>query len=204
MKPSLIIVGLGNPGKEYEDTRHNVGFRAVEKLAEEFGTDEWQPKQKFLADCCEGRIAALFERAKPDEGGCSESRNVPVLFVKPTTFMNNSGNAIRKLIDFFKIDPANQLLVICDDVDLPLGEIRLNKEGGAGSHNGLKSIVMQIGESFARLKIGIRGDDMPEGSFQQAGVDLSNYVLSGFLKKEEKKIDEVVSGIPSTVKEHIL
>ena len=96
MKPSLIIIGLGNPGSEYSATRHNVGFRAVEKLAQEFGTGEWKPKQKFLADCCEGRIVT-----------------VPILMVKPTTFMNNSGNAIRKLVDFFKIDPANQLLVIC-------------------------------------------------------------------------------------------
>lgn len=187
MKPSLIIIGLGNPGKEYIDTRHNIGFRAVEKLAEEFGTDGWKPKQKFLSDCCEGRIVT-----------------VPVLMVKPTTFMNNSGNAIRKLVDFFKIDPANQLLVICDDVDLPLGETRLSKEGGAGSHNGLKSIVMQIGESFARLKIGIRGEGMPEGSFAQAGMDLSNYVLSGFLENEKKKADEVVDGILKATEEYVM
>ena len=187
MKPSLIIIGLGNPGSEYSATRHNVGFRAVEKLAQEFGTGEWKPKQKFLADCCEGRIVT-----------------VPILMVKPTTFMNNSGNAIRKLVDFFKIDPANQLLIICDDVDLPLGETRLKKEGGAGSHNGLKSIAMQIGEDFPRLKIGIRGEGMPEGSFLQAGMDLSNYVLSGFLEEERKKIDEVVEGIPKEVEEHVI
>lgn len=187
MKPSLIIIGLGNPGEQYSNTRHNVGFRAADKLAEEIGTDKWQPKQKFLADCCEGRIVT-----------------VPILLVKPTTFMNNSGNAVRKLIDFFKIDPANQLLVICDDVDLPLGEIRLKNEGGAGSHNGLKSIVMQIGENFPRLKIGIRGEGMPDGSFQQAGMDLSNYVLSGFSGVEKRKIDEIVGNIPNAVKEHIL
>ena len=138
MKPSLVIIGLGNPGTQYANTRHNAGFRAADLLAESFGADGvWQDRQKFLAQTCEVNIA-----------------EVPVLLVKPQTFMNRSGESIRKIVDFFKIDPARQLLIISDDIDLPLGEVRFRENGGPGTHNGLKSVVEQIGEgerSFNRL-----------------------------------------------------
>lgn len=117
--------------------------------------------------------------------------------------MNESGNAARALIDFYKLDPARELLVLCDDVDLPVGELRYKKEGGAGSHNGLKSVVAHIGENFARIRIGIRGTHAPAGSFRQTGEDLSSYVLSQPASDERKMIDEAIEKIPAMVRELI-
>jgi peptidyl-tRNA hydrolase, PTH1 family len=176
VKPSLIIIGLGNPGMQYAGTRHNVGFAAIEKLSEEFGTGKWLTKQKFLAEVCEGRIVAM-----------------PILLVKPMTYMNDSGSCMKKIVDFYKLDPAKQVLVICDDVDQLVGESRLRKSGGPGTHNGLKSIVNQIGGNFLRLRIGVRGADAPQGSFQKAGDDLAAYVLSKPLKKEMQNIDKTIT-----------
>ncbi|MFH1348676.1 MAG: aminoacyl-tRNA hydrolase, partial [Patescibacteria group bacterium] len=129
MKPSLIIIGLGNPGEQYTMTRHNVGFRVADKLADEFGEGDWQDKQKFKSYILEGRIVT-----------------VPILIAKPNTYMNLSGVAARKLIDFYDLDPRKNLLVICDDIDLPIGEVRLREKGGPGTHNGLKSLVDIFGE----------------------------------------------------------
>lgn len=185
MKPSLIIIGLGNTGKQYVDTRHNVGFWAAEKLGETFGTNNWQLKQKFLSDVMEGRIITM-----------------PILLVKPTTYMNNSGNAIRKFVDFFKLDSAKQLLIICDDIDLPAGEMRLRESGGPGSHNGLRSVVDQIGEDFLRLRIGVLGEHAPQGSFKNAGEDLSNYVLSSPSTEDKEKIVDAIGKIPDVVQEY--
>ena len=187
MKPSLLIVGLGNPGKQYEGTRHNVGFLALDILTQEFGTSEWADKQKFLSYLAEGRIVT-----------------VPILLAKPTTFMNNSGNAVKKLVDFYKLDPTKQLLILCDDIDQGVGEIRLNKSGGPGSHNGLRSIESIFGEEFPRLRIGIRGPEAPQGSFQKAGEDLSAYVLSRASKEEQVKINEAIQEAPKTVREFVL
>jgi len=187
MKPSLIVIGLGNPGKQYEGTRHNVGFWATDELANEFGTEDWQDKQKFMSLTSEGRIITA-----------------PILFVKPTTFMNRSGETVKKLIDFFKLDPSKQILVITDDVDLEVGDIRFRESGGAGSHNGLKSIVEQFGENFPRLRVGIRGSHAPEGSFLQAGEDLASYVLSKPSKDDQEKIREALSTIPETVKKFVM
>src|SRR4051812_25711065 len=121
MKPSLIIVGLGNHGASYEMTRHNAGFRVLDVLSESFGTDKWSLRQKFMAEVHEGRVVMA-----------------PVLLVKPQTFMNRSGESIRKILDFYKLDHRN-ILVLCDDIDLPLGDVRLRMKGGPGTHNGLKS-----------------------------------------------------------------
>jgi peptidyl-tRNA hydrolase, PTH1 family len=178
MKPNLIIIGLGNPGKDYEQTRHNVGFAALEKIGEKFGVSDWQPNQKFLADVMEADISGS-----------------PTLLVKPVTYMNRSGECIKKIIDFYKLD-NNQVIVITDDIDLEVGKIRMKELGGAGSHNGLKSIVEQIGEEFPRIRIGIRGETAPEsGSFQQAGVDLSSYVLSRPTEGDREKIDDALEEV---------
>lgn len=153
MKPSLVIVGLGNVGKAYADTRHNVGFLALDALQKQLGTVTWSEKQKFLAQVGE----AEFERK-------------PVLLVKPTTYMNLSGQCVRKLIDFYKLQPSTQLLVCCDDIDLALGTHRFRTSGGPGTHNGLKSIVEAVGEGFPRLRIGL--------GRQPEGADLAAWVLS--------------------------
>lgn len=178
MKPSLIIIGLGNPGKSYEKTRHNTGFSAIDFLTRHFGTGPWKDRAKFCAHVAEGRIVTT-----------------PVLLVKPQTYMNISGEALRKLIDFYKL-PTTHILVICDDVDLSCGTLRLRKEGGAGTHNGLKSVVEKIGEEFPRLRIGI--GPKPDGE------DLATWVLSTFTKEEEKKIGKAMEELPTTIKDFIL
>lgn len=187
MKPSLVIIGLGNPGRAHLSTRHNAGRSAIDALAREFGTDSWRPKQKFLADICEARIVT-----------------VPVLLAKPTTYMNDSGSAVRKLVDFFKLDPAHQLLILCDDIDLDVGELRIRPSGGAGTHNGLKSITDRFGEMFPRLRIGVRGPDAPKGSFQQAGEDLAAYVLSRPGAEEKERLERAVAKIPEAVREFVI
>ena len=178
MKPSLVIIGLGNPGAQYAETRHNLGFRAVDLLAVKSGEGkpfdatqaQWQDKQKFLAQTCEVHIA-----------------EVPVLLVKPQTFMNRSGECVRKVTDFFKLDTQKQLRVISDDIDLPLGEIRFRENGGPGTHNGLKSVVEQIGEGFPRLRIGL--------GTPPAGTDLAAWVLSIPSKEEVETLKRKLSGV---------
>ncbi len=179
MKPSLIVAGLGNPGKQYDKTRHNAGFRAIDLLSEKFGEGEWQEKQKFLAHIQEARILAA-----------------PLLLVKPTTYMNLSGDSIRKLIDFYKIDPASQLLILVDEIDLPLGDVRLRMKGGPGTHNGLKSLVATIGEGFPRLRIGI-GKPMN-------GEDLATWVLSIPPPEELKTLDTTFEQIPEMVRKFVM
>ncbi|PIR48770.1 aminoacyl-tRNA hydrolase [Candidatus Peregrinibacteria bacterium CG10_big_fil_rev_8_21_14_0_10_55_24] len=179
MKPSIVIVGLGNPGASYGRTRHNAGFKAVDLLRESFGEGEWKDAQKFLSQTCEARIVTA-----------------PVLLVKPQTYMNRSGEAVRKLVDFYKLDPAHQLLVLCDDIDLPLGEIRYRDKGGPGTHNGLKSIVECLGEVFPRLRVGIGA--------QPAGEDLATWVLSVPSKEEEQTLQESLTTIPERVREVVL
>lgn len=174
MKPSLIVVGLGNPGRSYEGTRHNAGFLAMEVLAKAFGVGEWRDQQKFASVTQEARIVT-----------------VPILLVKPQTYMNLSGDAIRKLTDFYKLNPAEQVLVCSDDIDLPLGALRLRQKGSAGTHNGLKSIIELFGEEVPRLKIGI--GPKPEGA------DLAAWVLSVFSEEERKVLDETLEGIVEMV-----
>ncbi len=179
MRPSLVIVGLGNPGKNYENTRHNAGFRAIDVLSQAFGEGEWQEKDKFQSYIQEARVVT-----------------VPVLLVKPQTYMNLSGDAVHKLVDFYKLNPAEQLLVLCDDIDLPLAELRLRRKGGPGTHNGLKSIVHVLGEDFARLRIGL--GDHPKGA------DLTAWVVSAFSKADAETVDAALQELPALVRNFVL
>ncbi len=179
MKPSLIIAGLGNHGPSYAKTRHNAGYWAVDQISEKYGEGDWQNKQKFDALVQEARIVT-----------------VPVLLVKPQTYMNLSGQSLKKVIDFYKLDPVGQLLVMCDDVDLALGEYRLRMKGGPGTHNGLKSIVEIFGEEFPRFRIGLGA--------QPTGMDLSAWVLSAPSEEEKEKIDEALKDVPERIKEFVL
>jgi PTH1 family peptidyl-tRNA hydrolase len=156
------IVGLGNPGREYEGTRHNVGFEVVDELARRW--DARVRPWKGIADTVLVR----------DRGA---------ILVKPTTFMNLSGEAARTVAAFYHIDPAN-VLVIVDEVQLPLGRLRLRSSGSAGGHNGLKSLIEHLGFEFPRLRIGVeRGD--PERN-------LRDRVLSAFTSAEREVIDNAV------------
>lgn len=181
MKPSLVIVGLGNPGKQYEGTRHNAGWMALDTLAKELRAGEWTDKQKFLCTMCEIMID-----------------DHPVLLVKPTTFMNRSGECVRKLIDFYKLDPAKQILVLVDDIDIPLGTERYRESGGPGTHNGLKSIVENLGEGFPRFRIGI--GPKPEN------IDLAVWVLSAMTEEQKKILYTSLAKVAPKVREclHLL
>lgn len=164
MKPQFLLIGLGNPGKEHASTRHNIGWLALDATAKELKALNWSDKPRFLSTIAEANIA-----------------DVPCLLVKPLTFMNRSGEAIRKLVDFYKLDPSKEILVVCDDIDLPLGTHRLRMNGGPGTHNGLKSIVDSLGENFPRLRIGI--GPKPDG------VDLASWILSGLTKQEREGLE---------------
>ena len=158
---SWIVVGLGNPGPKYENTRHNVGFLVADRLAERAGAPIRKIKHKALTS------TAVI-------GGQG------VLLMKPTTYMNLSGEAVGDAARFYKI-PADHVLVISDDTDLPQGKLRLRKSGSAGGHNGLKSIIQHLGgDGFPRLKVGVGGKPHPD-------YDMADWVL-GQLKGEDKKV----------------
>ena len=159
-----IIVGLGNPGKQYENTRHNMGFLAVDLLAEKYNIDV--NKIKFKALVGEGRIAGQ-----------------KVLLVKPQTYMNLSGEAVRQAMDVYKIDPE-ELIVIYDDIDIPTGTFRIRKKGSPGTHNGMRNIFQHIQTNdFPRIRVGI-------GSGKKD--NLAGYVTGGISKSEQELLADVL------------
>ena len=163
-----LICGLGNPGKEYEKHRHNVGFMVVEALASDWGTSFNQ--EKFQGD-----IASVTLGGEK------------VLLVKPKTFMNVSGRCVGPLAHFYKVS-AEDILVVHDELDMPFGRIQLKKGGGSGGHNGLKSLTEAFGHSeYARLRVGI---DKPVGP--NAKERVPGYVLSAFSKEESAALPELV------------
>lgn len=158
-----VIVGLGNPGSKYEFTRHNAGFLMVDFYASENSFDIKKLKYKAL----------VGERLIGGE---------KVLFVKPQTFMNLSGDSVREIADYYNVS-MEDVLVIYDDISLPLGKIRIRKKGSAGGHNGIKDIILKTGtDVFPRLKIGVS---------ENKNIDLINYVLGSFSKKELEVLREV-------------
>ena len=158
------IIGLGNPGGEYAETRHNVGFLVVDELARRSRV---------------GRFARRYASLLGRRAGAR-----PALLVKPQTYMNASGGAVARLCRGESLAPE-ECLVVVDDVDLPLGELRLRARGGPGSHNGLRSIVDELGEGFPRLRLGIRG--------AQPWADLADYVLAAFEADERPQVVEMVA-----------
>jgi peptidyl-tRNA hydrolase, PTH1 family len=163
MAETKVVVGLGNPGSRYDGTRHNVGFAVIDALAENAG----RPQQRFQAE-----IAELREGEQK------------VLLVKPTTFMNLSGQAVRQILDFYKVEIAD-LLVVCDDINLPLGKLRLRARGTHGGHNGLRNIQEQLGTNeYSRLRIGV--DAPPE----EGAID---HVLGRFRPGERPVIAEALA-----------
>lgn len=160
-----VVVGLGNPGKGYTNTRHNIGFDVLDYLASRNHIEV--NKIKFDSLYGEGRI-----------------NNEKVIFLKPQTYMNNSGIAVSSIYNFYKV-PIENIIVIVDDIDIEFGTIRLKRKGSAGTHNGLKSIISQLkNNNFPRIKIGI--------GRPYEGQDLADYVLSKFSGKEKKDINKAV------------
>ncbi|MFP4662347.1 MAG: aminoacyl-tRNA hydrolase [Halanaerobiales bacterium] len=173
----FLIVGLGNPGPKYKNTRHNVGFKAIYTLAEELNINS--TSNKFKAIVGQGRI-----------------NNEKVLLAQPLTYMNNSGESVRLIIDYYKI-PLEHIVIIYDDLDLPTGKIRVKENGSAGGHNGLKSIINNLGtQEIPRIRIGI---DSPQGR-----ISVIDYVLGHFSTEEKKVIDESLDKIYDIVKEIII
>ena len=161
-----LVVGLGNPGSQYEATRHNVGFRAVDALAKEAGVKIDRAKFQALT-------------AQATVGG------VRVLLMKPQTYMNLSGVAVKQAADFYKV-PPERVLVLFDDIDLDVGRLRIRRNGSAGGHNGIKSIISSLGsQEFPRIKIGVGAKPHPD-------YDLADWVLSRFTLAEQKLLDPAV------------
>lgn len=159
-----VIAGLGNPGKKYEQTRHNMGFITIDRLAEKH--DIKTDRLKFKALVGEGRIAGQ-----------------KVVLVKPQTYMNLSGQSLREVMNFYKLEPK-QLIVIYDDIDIELGALRIRKFGSAGTHNGMRSVVSELkSDCFPRVRIGIGG--------QKKG-ELVDFVIGGFSKEEVPVLEETV------------
>ncbi len=161
-----VIVGLGNPGRQYENTRHNIGFIAIDRIAEKLGIQV--NRSKFRSTVGEGMT-----------GG------EKVLLVKPETYMNDSGLAVHDVMDFYKLDPED-LIVVYDDFDIPEGSVRIRPFGSAGTHNGMRSIVRLLGsDRFPRVRIGTGKSGMEQR-------ELIGFVLGGFSKDEVKVMEEAV------------
>ena len=162
----FLIVGLGNPSAKYEKTRHNVGFDVIDALADKYNIEVKEKKAKAL--CGSGYI----------EGQ-------KVILVKPQTFMNLSGDSVAPLMNFYKLDPAEDLIVVYDDINLEPGYIRIRKKGSAGGHNGIKDIIAKTGsDQFSRVKVGV--------GHKPADWDLADFVLSRFSKEERANLEDAI------------
>lgn len=159
MTNSYLVIGLGNPGKEYEGTRHNIGFVFVDKLCSRIEAGAWKNEDKFNAECCKGKIGKK-----------------QVIFAKPQTFMNLSGDAVLKLKRYYKVE-NEKIIIVSDDFNLETGQVRIRIGGESGGHNGLKSVIENIGDDFWRIRIGI-GDAGP--------IPKDKYVLTKFASDEKQ------------------
>lgn len=159
-----VIVGLGNPDKKYEHTRHNIGFDVIDALADKYNISVTDKKHKAL--CGSGVIEGM-----------------KVLLVKPQTYMNLSGESVAEVMNFYKLDPDEEMIVIFDDISLEPGRIRIRKKGSAGGHNGLKNIIKMLGhDTFTRVRMGV--GEKPKN------YDLADYVLGHFPVEERKVMDD--------------
>ena len=165
-----VVIGLGNPGKKYEKTRHNIGFIAVDNLRKKMNISD--EREKFQALVSEKNIDGE-----------------KVIFLKPQTFMNLSGNSVIEIVNFYKLDPKKDIIVIYDDMDLSFGDIRIREKGSSGGHNGIKSIISHIGEEFIRIKCGIGAKEK----------DAIEHVLGEFNQTEQKDLEEILEKINNCV-----
>jgi PTH1 family peptidyl-tRNA hydrolase len=192
ISPSIeLIVGLGNPGAEYERTRHNIGFMAIDHFATSLSISLGKEK-RFYGIFGEGRSSSRL------------ASSGKIRLLKPTTFMNLSGQSVRACADWFKCKPEN-ILVIYDDMDLPLGKLRLRPSGSAGGHNGMKSIISHLGtQNFPRLRLGIgrggnKGEHEEGAIATKANQKVTSHVLGGFTASENKIVTELLQLTESTV-----
>jgi len=175
MREPYLIVGLGNPGKKYRKNRHNVGFMAIDRLAETAAIGMSRVQHR-----------AIF--------GKGEIAGHPVILAKPQTYMNRSGDSVNALARFYKV-PQQEVLIVYDELDLPLGTLRLRQKGGAGGHNGMKSIIQHLGNDFPRLRLGI---GRPPGR-----MDPAAYVLRDFPKEELPVVEELLNDAVAAIESFI-
>jgi PTH1 family peptidyl-tRNA hydrolase len=167
----FLIAGLGNPGRDYRENRHNIGFMVVDKLAEVYGV----------------RLGRVQHKAITGEGRIKERS---IILVKPQTYMNRSGDSIGPLVNYFRVAVEN-VLVIYDEIDLPFGTLRLRSQGGSGGHNGMKSVIQHLGNDFPRLRLGI---GRPSGRMPPAA-----YVLQDFGKDDQPVLVELIDSAIQTI-----
>lgn len=171
-----VVIGLGNPGKKYNGTRHNVGFDAIDCLSLRNDVKVTKIKHQSVY----GEVNLNGEK---------------VILVKPQTYMNNSGISVRSIVDYYKI-PIENVIIIYDDIDINTGSLRIRKKGSAGSHNGMRSIIYHLEkDNFPRIRIGI---GRPEGN-----MDLVNHVLKSFSKDDREKVDDTILSAAKAVEEII-
>ena len=160
----VLIVGLGNPDKKYEKTRHNIGFQVIDKMAEKYHIDVKDKKFKGLV-------------------GTGMIDGVKVMLLKPTTYMNRSGESVIEALNFYKLDPELQMVVVYDDITLAPGNIRVRKKGSAGGHNGIKNIIAHTGtQNFMRVRVGV--GEKPQG------WDLADYVMGVLDGEDKERVEE--------------
>jgi PTH1 family peptidyl-tRNA hydrolase len=179
LNKTVLLVGLGNPGKEYDNTRHNIGFLSIDSFVDK--TDEmedWIQKKDFKCLVSGGKI--------------SDTR---VIAIKPTTFMNLSGEAVQAVANFYKIHPDN-ILIIHDELDIDFGQIRLRKGGSSAGHNGIKSVVQHIGEDFGRVRIGV-------GPKKPARMKSEDFVLQKFSGEEQAQLPNLLQEVNAIISEYV-
>jgi len=180
-----LFVGLGNPGKEYEQTRHNAGYLLLDKIAE---TEKYQTEEKFQSQ--------IFTKREKGE---------QLIFVKPLTFMNLSGEAVSKIMEYYKVE-ISELVVLMDDVDVPLGQARVRLSGSSAGHKGLQNVIDALGSNiFARVRIGIGDEPVRSTEHDKFGskIETKEYVLGKFTTREKKILEDVVSMAAEYLKSHI-
>lgn len=167
LNKTILLVGLGNPGAEYQGTRHNIGFACLDAFAKANNFPDWQNKKDLKSHLASTQLG-----------------DTRVILVKPQTFMNNSGEAVQATMAFYKLDPT-RLIVIYDELDIDFGHIRLRQGGSAAGHNGVKSLIQHFGEDFGRVRVGI-GPKRPEQ------IDSAKFVLQKFDSEQQKHLPELL------------
>lgn len=176
LNKTLLIVGLGNVGKEYDGTRHNIGFAVLDELAKRQDFEPWMAKKDLKCELTSTKLG--------------DNR---VLLIKPTTFMNLSGEAVQAVMHFYKI-PANYVVAVHDELDIPFGQIRTRTGGGSAGHNGVKSVSQHIGEEYGRIRIGIQA---------KTPMEATDFVLAPFSKPEQKHMPELLKETTAILTEYI-
>jgi PTH1 family peptidyl-tRNA hydrolase len=179
LQQTKLIIGLGNPGKEYDDTRHNIGAAAVDKYATSNDLSEWRTQKDLQCLISNGTVGSYR-----------------VIAIKPTTFMNLSGESAQKVAHFYKI-PTESIIAVYDELDIPFGQLRSRMGGSSAGHNGVKSLIQHLSEGFGRIRIGIRN---PETQGQMAGAD---FVLARFAQSEEEHLPDLIREASSLIDEAV-